>query len=67
MTFKAKIECDAAGCFTEMDLKSGHPSDAEMELLDQSKGWLDADGDHYCPAHAMQAANELNIEYAPKN
>lgn len=66
MTFKAKIVCDSSGCCNELELDASHPSDAECELEDLSGNWLfdHVDGGHYCPDHAMQAANELKVEYS---
>lgn len=66
MSFEAKIICDASGCSSELQLNANHPSDAEIELEDHSGKWLfDHDqNNHYCPTHAMQAANELELEYS---
>ncbi|MFT5716007.1 MAG: hypothetical protein ACI9T7_000180 [Oleiphilaceae bacterium] len=66
MTFRARIECDVAGCCNEIELDASHPADAEIELEDESNNWLFVDnkGSHYCPVHALEAANELNLEYA---
>ncbi|MEK2041095.1 hypothetical protein WOB69_01030 [Vibrio parahaemolyticus] len=69
MTFKAMLECDALGCANEVELKCSDPADAEDAVFDKSDktGWfVDVpNGNHYCPAHAEQARQELEEENQP--
>ena len=66
MSFEAKITCDFSGCCNELSLNAQHPSDSEIELEDHDGNWLfDHDQNtHYCPTHALEAANELGLEYS---
>ena len=71
MSFHSKITCDAAGCLSSKELSSCHPADAEIELeqISETEGdWLidNVYGGHYCASHAMQAANELELDYSNK-
>ncbi|HGS5064122.1 hypothetical protein [Vibrio parahaemolyticus] len=66
MTFKAMLKCDACGCANEVELECFDPADAEDAVFDKSDetGWF-ADVpncNHYCPAHAIQAKQELEEE-----
>lgn len=50
---EAKLECDANGCFNELDLTLEHPDDAviQVEKAENHSGW-DFDWDNgfsYCP------------------
>ena len=68
MGFESKLTCDGCGCSNEVDLQVSHPGDAdcaiENNLFPEGKWLAGLDDDHYCPAHASQAAEELDLEYA---
>lgn len=64
MSFKSKLTCDAIGCNCELEIDAYHPSDAEIWIDDNHGKWLFNDCDHYCPDHAMKAAQELDLEYS---
>ena len=67
MAFESKLECDAAGCCNETNLHTSHSSDVELAIQGKvfpDGKWLDdTDGGYYCPRHASEAAEELELEY----
>ena len=64
MSFSSKVRCDADSCNNELIVDAYHPSDAEIWLDDNQGKWLFDDCDHYCPEHALEAAQELDLEYS---
>ncbi|MEO3738567.1 hypothetical protein [Shewanella baltica] len=61
MAFEAKVKCDGNGCWREVELDSGDPSDSQNEYCAlEQQGWLiSGSGGDYCPKCAPIVKAEM--------